>query len=110
MDPAESIRRMAEWQGHFDPTVFQAFVKSLGIYPVGSLVRLKSGRLGVVVEQGEQSLLTPKVKVFFSTKARAYIPPTIVDLARSPEKIAGRDDAGKWGIRDVDRYWADDKA
>jgi HD-GYP domain-containing protein (c-di-GMP phosphodiesterase class II) len=109
-DPAESIRRMAEWQGHFDPTVFQAFVKSLGIYPVGSLVRLKSGRLGVVVEQGEQSLLTPKVKVFFSTKARAYITPAIIDLARSPEKIAGREDAGKWGIRDVDRYWADDKA
>ena len=38
-DPAESIKRMAEWKGHFDPTVFQAFVKSLGIYPVGSLVR-----------------------------------------------------------------------
>ena len=30
-DPAESIKRMAEWKGHFDPVVFQAFVKSLGI-------------------------------------------------------------------------------
>jgi HD-GYP domain-containing protein (c-di-GMP phosphodiesterase class II) len=38
-DPAESIARMASWKGHFDPTLFQAFVKSLGIYPVGSLVR-----------------------------------------------------------------------
>jgi hypothetical protein len=106
---AESIKRMAEWKGHFDPTVFQAFVKSLGIYPIGSLVRLESGKLGVVVEQGEQSLLKPKVKVFFSTKSQAYIKPELIDIARSPEKIAGREDAAKWGIKDVDRYWAGDK-
>ncbi|RIX48518.1 MAG: HD-GYP domain-containing protein [Rhodocyclales bacterium GT-UBC] len=109
-DPAESIKRMAEWKGHFDPTVFQAFVKSLGIYPIGSFVRLESGKLGVVIEQGEQSLLKPKVKVFFSTKSQAYIRPEIIDLARSPEKIAGREDAAKWGIKDIDRYWAGEKA
>lgn len=108
-DPAESIKRMAEWKGHFDPIVFQAFVKSLGIYPIGSLVRLESGKLGVVIEQGEQSLLKPKVKVFFSTKSQAYLRPEIIDLARSPEKIAGREDAAKWGIKDVDQYWAGDK-
>ncbi len=108
-DPAESIKRMAEWKGHFDPAVFQAFVKSLGIYPIGSLVRLESGKLGVVIEQGEQSLLKPKVKVFFSTKAQAYIKPDTIDLARSPEKIAGREDAAKWGIKDVDHFWAAEK-
>jgi HD-GYP domain-containing protein (c-di-GMP phosphodiesterase class II) len=108
-DPAESIKRMAEWKGHFDPAVFQAFVKSLGIYPIGSLVRLESGKLGVVIEQGEQSLLKPKIRVFFSTKSQAYIKPETIDIARSPEKIAGREDAAKWGIKDVDRYWAGDK-
>lgn len=107
-DPAESIKRMAEWKGHFDPTVFQAFVKSLGIYPVGSFIRLESGKLGVVVEQGEQSLLKPKVKVFFSTKSQSYIKPESIDLARSAEKIAGREDPEKWGIKDIDRYWAGD--
>jgi len=105
-DPAESIQRMAEWKGHFDPAIFQAFVKSLGIYPIGSLVRLASGKLGVVTQQGEQSLLKPKVKVFFSTKSQAYIKPETIDLARSAEKIAGREDAEKWGIKDVNRYWA----
>jgi HD-GYP domain-containing protein (c-di-GMP phosphodiesterase class II) len=108
--PAESIKRMAEWKGHFDPLVFQAFVKSLGIYPIGTLVRLESGKLGVVIEQGEQSLLKPKVKIFFSTKSQAYIKPELIDIARSPEKIAGREDAAKWGIKDIDRYWAGDKA
>lgn len=108
-DPGESLKRMAEWKGHFDPLIFQAFVKSLGIYPIGSLVRLASGKLGVVIEQGDKSLLTPKVKVFFSTKAQAYIPPEVIDLAFSAEKIAGREDAAKWGLKDIDHYWASDK-
>ena len=109
-DPAESIKRMAEWKGHFDPTIFQAFVKSLGIYPIGSFVRLESGKLGVVTEQSEQSLLKPKVKVFFSAKLLAYINPEIIDLARSAEKIAGRETPEKWGIKDINHYWAGDNA
>ena len=110
-DPAESLRKMAEWaKGHFDEAVFQAFVKSLGIYPIGSFVRLDSGRLGVVVEQGTKSLLTPKVKVFFSSKSQAYIQPEVVDLGHGKDKIVAREDAAKWGIKNVDQYWAGDAA
>jgi putative nucleotidyltransferase with HDIG domain len=108
-DPAESIRKMAEWcTGHFDERVFQAFVRSVGIYPIGSFVRLESGRLGVVVEQTEKSLLTPQIKVFFSAKSQTFISPEIVDLARfgATEKITSREDPAKWGIKDIDRYWA----
>ncbi|MBK7565060.1 MAG: HD-GYP domain-containing protein [Propionivibrio sp.] len=108
-DPAESLRKMAEWaNGHFDPTVFQAFVKSLGIYPVGSLVKLNSGRLGIVVEQAEKSLLTPRIKVFFSTRSNARIKPEIVDLSRAncPEKIASREDPAKWNFPDLNELWS----
>ena len=111
-DPAESLRRMAEWSnGHFDPAVFQAFVKSVGIYPIGSLVKLNSGRLGLVIDQAEKSLLTPRVKVFFSTRSNAHIKPEIIDLSRPncPEKIISREDPEKWNFPDLNELWLGQK-
>lgn len=108
-DPAESLRKMAEWaNGHFDPRVFQAFVKSLGIYPIGSLVKLDSGRLGLVIEQSEKSLLTPRVKVFYSTRSHTRIKPEIIDLSRANcvEKIASREDPAKWNFPDLNELWS----
>ena len=110
--PSESLRKMAEWaKGHFDQRVFQAFVKSLGIYPIGSLVRLESGRLGLVIDQSEKSLLAPCVKVFYSTHAQARILPEIIDLSRPGchEKIAGREDPAKWNFPDLDELWSGQK-
>jgi hypothetical protein len=107
-DPAESLRKMAEWTGHFDLKVFQAFVKSMGIYPVGSLVRLTSGRIGVVTEQTVKSLTMPMVKVFYSTKSSMRVPPYVVDLSRpeSLEKIHQREDPDKWKFPDLNEMWS----
>jgi HD-GYP domain-containing protein (c-di-GMP phosphodiesterase class II) len=108
-DPAESLRKMAEWaDGHFDQKVFQGFVKSLGIYPIGSLVRLTSGRIGVVMEQTGKSLTTPCVKVFFSTKSNLRITPETIDLSHPGcrDKIAGREDPEKWHFPDLNELWS----
>jgi len=108
-DPAESIQKMSAWsKGHFDEHVFQAFVKSMGIYPAGSLVKLGSGRLAVVLEQSDKSLLAPRIKVFFSTKSQTYIVPEVLDLSHPSvtEKIVGREDAATWGIKNFDELWA----
>jgi len=104
-NPAESIRKMAEWsKGHFAENVFKAFVKSVGIYPTGSLVRLESGRLAVVMEQNEGSLLTPKVKVIYSARTCAHIPIRVVDLASlsGSDHIVSRENVEKWGIRNLE--------
>jgi HD-GYP domain-containing protein (c-di-GMP phosphodiesterase class II) len=111
--PSESVHKMAEWDGHFDKNIFQAFVKCVGIYPVGTLVRLKSGRLGVVVEQQiGKSLLLPKVRVFFSSKSNSYIMPQLLDLAhpKAGDKIVAHEDAEKWQLKDINEYWLGDKA
>ncbi|WP_339511648.1 HD-GYP domain-containing protein [Pseudomonas sp. RL_15y_Pfl2_60] len=107
-DPAESIRKMAEWQGHFDAQVFQAFVKCVGIYPCGALVRLESGRLAVVMEQSAKSLLTPVVKVFFSARSKLPIHQEIIDLSKvaGRDKIMGREDPENWNFKHLEMLWS----
>lgn len=107
-DPAESLRKMAEWTGgHFDKRVFQAFVKSVGIYPVGSLVRLESRRLGIVIEQAAGSLLEPRIRAFYSIERDCYIAPEVIDLAAPgcAERIVGREDPAKWGFVNLEALW-----
>jgi len=111
MPAAEALRKMYEWSKfHFSPALMQEFMRCVGIYPVGTLVLLESGRLGVVVEPHETSLLTPKVNVFYSTKSQTYIKPETVDLARGlgfggGDKILRYESAEKWSV-DPQRFLA----
>jgi HD-GYP domain-containing protein (c-di-GMP phosphodiesterase class II) len=101
---AEALRKMWEWStNHFDQKLLQAFMRCVGIYPVGSLVKLESGRLGVVIEQNDGSLLTPRLRVFFSTKSNGYIKPEVVDLGRKlgnggGDRIVSAEVPDKWGV------------
>lgn len=106
-DPSDSVQKMAQWarDGHFDERIFQAFVKSIGIYPTGSLVKLKSNRLAVVVEQGELSLLKPIVKVFYSINASEPIRPERLDLSKSTDQIVSRESPSAWGFTKLDELW-----
>ena len=106
--PAVSLKRMLSWQGHFDPHILQLFVKIIGIYPVGELVKLESGRLAVVVEQTEGQLLAPIVKVFFSTKPSGPIAIEILDLAspKCKDTIIGIESIDSWGFKNLEDIWA----
>ena len=106
-EPGISMQRMAQWEGHFDDTIFKAFVKSVGIYPIGSMVKLKSGRLAVVIDQSQKSLLMPLIKVFFSTKLNLRIKVELIDLSNPFEQdtIVGHEDPISWGIHDINEIW-----
>lgn len=105
--PADSLQRMAQWKGHFDPALFQSFVKVIGIYPIGSLVRLKSQRLAVVVEQNEKALLKPKVKVFFSLRSSMPLPQSVVDLALTGQEdgIEKKEHFEDWNFPYLEELW-----
>jgi HD-GYP domain-containing protein (c-di-GMP phosphodiesterase class II) len=109
-DPGESIAQMARWQGHFDAGVFAAFVRSLGIYPIGSLVRLGSQRLAVVVEQNAAVLTTPIVNVFYSVRSQLMLPVERLDLSRGSDRIVGRESRRDWNVPMLEGLWGADAA
>ena len=108
--PADSVARMASWKGHFDTDVFRHFIRAIGIYPTGSLVRMASGKLGIVVEQNRSALTCPKVKVFFSTKSNMQIKPQVLDLAESGsrDRIVSREPLENWAFPHLNELWAGD--
>jgi HD-GYP domain-containing protein (c-di-GMP phosphodiesterase class II) len=105
--PAYALRKMAEWsRTQYDTRIFHAFVRTVGIYPIGTLVRLKSGYLGVVLDQNENALLTPHVKVFYAIDKQRRIPARIIDLAEDDDEIVSHEDPATWGIDDLHTLWS----
>lgn len=81
-DPAETLKKMLEWcPKQFDRLLMEKFIECLGIYPVGTLVELESGKLGIVTDQGEE-MLKPKLRVIYSVKKQCYVQVTDMDLAK----------------------------
>lgn len=68
---------------HFDEALVHQFIKCMGVYPTGSLIRLNNGMLAVVIAQNFISPIKPLVKVIYSTKSNAYIEPKMIDLSKS---------------------------
>lgn len=105
-DPADALSRMISWQGHFDPKILASFIEVVGIYPIGSLVRLKSGLLAVVVEQNKQHYTKPMVKAFYDSVARRTVPVALLDLASDDDAIIGPEERAGWPAALIESLWS----
>jgi len=103
--PAESIARMLEWEGHFDRKLLDAFVRSIGIYPAGTLVRLRSNRLGLVVAENKREPTRPRVKAFYVIHDRSLTKPEMVTIGNSlrDDAIIRREAPEHWNLGDWPR-------
>ncbi len=97
------LGKLLEWSKfHFNPELVQRFIRCVGIYPVGSLVELQSGRLGVVLESNLSNLLRPIVKIVYDKNRRQFLTHRILNLSRQTDpidKITGSEDPDNYGIR-----------
>lgn len=102
--PCEALTEMKKWHGHFDPALLDRFADSLGIYAVGTLVRLSTGELGIVIGSEGEAAQDLIVRAFFDCDALAEIEPVDRTIAPSAEhpRIIGRDSPTFWRFPDWD--------
>ncbi|WP_286234668.1 HD-GYP domain-containing protein [Thalassotalea sediminis] len=80
------LKNLAE-QEHLDSKLVAQFIQCMGVYPVGSLVELNSGKIAIVEEIQPEDLISPKVKAFYSAKHHHFIETKYIDLAKSEDFI-----------------------
>jgi HD-GYP domain-containing protein (c-di-GMP phosphodiesterase class II) len=83
MTPTQGLKKLLEWSGaHLDQALVYEFIRCIGVYPVGSLVLLESGKLGVVTELNDDDQRLPVVRVMHNTRLQMPMAPDTLDLAR----------------------------
>ena len=96
--PGEAQEWMRGTEGHFDRAVMNAFAKTVGAFPYGSLVRLAGDRLGVVLDPGQGDPLDPPVMIFMDAASKRPLPPLRID--RAGRSIVAVEYAERLGIPD----------
>lgn len=80
---SDALKCMYDWRDDlFDGDLVEQFIQCLGIYPVGSVVLLKSGEIGIVVALDDKTRLTPKIMLLRDADGKPYEPPRIINLAQ----------------------------
>ncbi|HTN72996.1 MAG TPA: HD-GYP domain-containing protein [Methylomirabilota bacterium] len=105
MAPTVALRKLYEWSDNYlNRELVERFIAHLGIYPVGSVVRLQSGFIGVVIDHGEKGLLYPVVRALYDTRKERVVFPFDIDLAKQrtderADEVVGCEAPGKWHLR-----------
>ena len=81
MPSHQALQKIYEWsKTDFYPVYVQRFIQAVGIYPIGSVVRLDTGEMGVVCRQNHADLLRPWVRVVRKPSGEPLPHPVDVDL------------------------------
>lgn len=79
----EALKNMYNWRDTlFDAKLIENFIQCLGIYPIGSVVELGSGEVGIVISVSLEHRLLPKLLLVRDSAKKAYLPPKIINLAQ----------------------------
>lgn len=104
MPPTEALKKIFEWSdGYLNRQLVEQFIANVGIYPIGTLVRLRSGFVGAVVDHGEKGLLYPIVRVLFDKRRARLLRPFNVDLSKKAlsgesDEVVGCESPARFGI------------
>ncbi len=103
--PAVAFKVLLDKTPHqVDLDLLHQFIRCVGYYPVGSLVELTNGTVGIVWQENIKQPRKPKVKLIYHGKYNRYLDVKLMDLAREQELQVERSIAAeKYGI-DTSRF------
>jgi HD-GYP domain-containing protein (c-di-GMP phosphodiesterase class II) len=86
MTPANALNVLYKGRGRlFQPALVEQFIQCIGVYPVGSIVEMNTGEVGVVYAQNMVRRLQPRVMIVQDAKGNRMMPYKILDLMKEPK-------------------------
>ncbi len=86
LDPAAAVQRLRKMEGAFDEDILRTFIESVGLYPIGSFVRLGSDKLAMVIDEDWKDSAKPVVQAFYCYAAEERVVPHKIELARCEDR------------------------
>ena len=108
LPPTAALKKLYEWSpSYLNRELVEKFIAHIGIYPIGTLVRLENSLLAIVVDHGEKNLLHPVVRAVYDVKKALRLVPFDIVLkgqvnAGNPYGIVGCESPEKWQIKPID--------
>lgn len=87
--PDTALKVLYEERGSdFDESLVSQFIRCIGIFPVGSVVQLDSGALGLVVASSANAHLRPTILMLRTPDGEPYEKRLLINLASEDEDLA----------------------
>ena len=82
LPPAKALTKLYKQRAlKFPAQLVIELIHLMGTYPIGSLIKLSSGEIGLVLEQNSKEKLSPKIALLTDNKMAVFEKPKLVDLA-----------------------------
>lgn len=89
MSPSNALNLLFKGRGsQYHPALVEQFIQCIGVFPVGAVVELNTGEVGVVIAQNLVRRLQPRVMVIMDAEGRPLRPHKILDLVKEPKASA----------------------
>lgn len=105
LDPAEAINTLRAQPEKFDAALLEKLVETVGVYPVGAFVRMRSNRLAMVVDLDPSDRLSPTVRTFWSIDLGKRLKGKTIPLAQcfGEDAIEGIADMNGFDAEELDK-------
>lgn len=99
--PGAALEFMSGRKDQFDGRVLNALKRVIGVFPIGSLVLLESGRLAIIVNEPAERPTCPDACIFYCTGTSRDIPRDLVNTRNDP--VIALEAASRWSFTNFEQ-------